>query len=222
MRRLHSALTLVAAVALILGIAGWSTARATAMTGSYALVRGYDDPVVSRAYASGKPPIFEFAEQPPRAWHSAAKPADVPDQGSAFIGGARNATEAAGPISWNPANGPGPLGEEIASTFRSSTYTQEVLGQETTLYRSYGGNSGPLGSFWAETPPSGPLQSQIDSALNPSWGNTAESVSSIRVPAGTEVFRGAAAPQPLAGGGSFLGGGSQVYIPHVDPSWLVR
>ncbi len=93
--------------------------------------------------------------------------------------------------------------------------------QDTILYRSYGGRSGPLGSYWSATPPAGPLQSQLDSALNPAWGNTAEAVSTIRVPAGTEVFTGYAAPQGLAGGGSLPGGGSQVYIPFVDPAWLM-
>ena len=61
---------------------------------------------------------------------------------------------------------------------------------------------------------------QIDSALIPNWGNTAGLVSVIRVPAGTEVFTGYAGPQELWGGGYLLGGGSQVYIPHVDSSWL--
>jgi hypothetical protein len=121
---------------------------------------------------------------------------------------------------WNPFNGPGPLGEETASTFRSSTYTQTTLTHDTTLYRAYGGTAGPLGRYWSDVPPAGPLQTQVDSALNPAWGNTADHVSTIRVPAGTEVFIGVAAPQPIPGG-SLIGGGSQVYIPRVDPAWLV-
>jgi hypothetical protein len=65
------------------------------------------------------------------------------------------------------------------------------------------------------------LQSQLDNALNPAWGNTAENYSIIRVPQGAEVFEGVVGPQPLEGGGSLLGGGSQVYIPQVDPDWLI-
>jgi len=57
----------------------------------------------------------------------------------------------------------------------------------------------------------------MDLALDPSWGNTAERVTSIRVPAGTTIFEGFAAPQ-----GSLLGGGSQVYIQNVDPGWILR
>ena len=57
----------------------------------------------------------------------------------------------------------------------------------------------------------------MDSALNPAWGTTAQSVSTIRVPAGTTIYEGFAAPQ-----GGLLGRGSQVYIPKVNPIWLVH
>ena len=33
-----------------------------------------------------------------------------------------------------------------------------------------------------------PVQSAIDSALNPAWGNTAQNVATIRVPAGTTIY----------------------------------
>jgi filamentous hemagglutinin len=56
----------------------------------------------------------------------------------------------------------------------------------------------------------------MDSALNPAWGNTAENVSTVIVPKGTTIFEGAAAPE-----GGLLGGGNQVYIPKVNPNWLV-
>jgi hypothetical protein len=85
----------------------------------------------------------------------------------------------------------------------------------------FGGDAGPIGSYWTDVSPAGPLQSIEDSALNPAWGNSAEYVSTIRVPAGTTVYRGFAAPQPLSGGGSLIGGGSQIYIPKVNPSWLI-
>jgi hypothetical protein len=55
----------------------------------------------------------------------------------------------------------------------------------------------------------------MDSALNPEWGNTAENVSIIKVPPGTTIYQGFAAPQ-----GGLLGGGVQVYIPKVNPTWL--
>jgi hypothetical protein len=119
------------------------------------------------------------------------------------------------PSNWNPLNGPGPIGEEAAATFRSASYTETVTSEATTLYRVYGGKAGELASYWTRIPPAGPLQAMIDSALNPAWGNTAQNVATIRVPAGTTIYEGFAAPQ-----GGLLGGGSQVYIPKVNPDWL--
>jgi hypothetical protein len=114
----------------------------------------------------------------------------------------------------------GPLPETVASTFRSGSSTATELAETTTLYRAYGGDAGALGRYWSRVRPSGPLQAQIDSALNPAWGNTASEVATIRVLAGTTIYEGAAAPQPIPGG-SLMGGGSQVYIPNVSPAWLV-
>ncbi len=112
---------------------------------------------------------------------------------------------------------PGPLSEKVAQTFRSSTYTEVVTQEEITLYRAYGGKAGELGSYWTRTKPQGPLQTTIDSALDQNWGNTATQVSTIKVPKGTTIFEGAAAEQR-----GLVGGGNQVYIEKVDPSWLVK
>jgi len=120
-------------------------------------------------------------------------------------------------IHWNPLNGPGPLGERVAATFRGASYTEAVTLETTTLYRVYGGKAGELGPYWTRTPSRGPLQSQIDSALLPEWGNTALSTTRIEVPSGTIIFEGFAAPQ-----GRLVGGGNQVVIQHVDPSWILK
>ncbi len=121
-----------------------------------------------------------------------------------------------------PHNGPGPLGAEVAKTFRSATYTETVLSKDVFLYCVYGGRAGPLSPYWSRVKPAGPLQAQLDSALLPEWGNTVSSVAEIRVPAGTTIYKGAATPQVGTGGlPSLLGGGNQVYIPRIDPSWLV-
>lgn len=76
--------------------------------------------------------------------------------------------------------------------------------------------AGRLGQFWTRTPPSGRLQSQIDLALKPAWGNTATQVTKIQVPAGTTIYEGVAAAH-----GGLVGGGSQVVIPSVNPAWIV-
>lgn len=139
------------------------------------------------------------------------------DEGGDVAGVARNDA----PKYWNPVNGPGPLGESTAGTFRSATYVQRTTGtDEGVLYRAYGGKAGELGSYWTRTPIEGPLQARMDLALNPEWGNTASQVSRIRLPGGVEIFEGAAAPQTLSDGGELLGGGSQVFVPRVEPAWL--
>ena len=70
-------------------------------------------------------------------------------------------------------------------------------------------------------PQNGGIQSQIDLALNPEWGNTTQYVTKVTVPKGTVIYEGAAAPQSINGGaGQLLGGGNQVYIPEVNASWL--
>jgi hypothetical protein len=84
--------------------------------------------------------------------------------------------------------GNGPLDEAVAGTFRSGTYDEVLLSQDTLLYRVYGGEAGPIGGYWSRTAPSGPMQGQMDSALNPAWGNLATDVSTIRVPAGTTIY----------------------------------
>jgi len=121
---------------------------------------------------------------------------------------------------WGPAHGAGPLGPKIANTFRGGSYVESVVDQPITLYRVYGGGAGKLGPYWSRVKPSGPLQSQLDSALVPSWGNTAENITTIRVPRGTTIFDGVVGPQST-GVGELLGGGSQVYIPRVDPTWIL-
>jgi RHS repeat-associated protein len=130
---------------------------------------------------------------------------------------AKELVVAAKGITYNGITGPGPLGSKVASTFRSGTYTELISSEATTLYRVWGGKAGELGPYWTRTPPSGPVQSVLDSALNPAWGNTATSVTRIQVPSGVRIYEGVAAPQ-----GGLVGGGSQVFIPKVDPAWIVR
>ena len=139
-------------------------------------------------------------------------------------------------IKWTAVNGPGPLGEKVAGTFRRGTYVESVLAQDITIYRVYGGAAGELRNYWTYVPPAGPFQSKIDGAL--AWGNSAEHIVAVKVPAGTTIYEGVTAPQkvrwPTAHGpgagqgdeyeplGVFLGGGSQIYLPTVDPTWIIR
>lgn len=53
------------------------------------------------------------------------------------------------------------------------------------MYRVSGGNAKEVGSYMSMTPQGGGLQSQLDLALNPVWGNTTENVTKVVVPKGT-------------------------------------
>ncbi len=109
--------------------------------------------------------------------------------------------------------------QQVANDIRGGSYTVTTLSETTTLYRVYGGSAGKVGPYWTRDKPSGPLQSQFDSALASQWGNSSQRVATMKVPKGTTIYEGAAAPQST-GVGQNLGGGNQVYIPHVDPEWI--
>jgi filamentous hemagglutinin len=122
-------------------------------------------------------------------------------------------------VQYGPLNR-GPLPQAIANTFRGGSYAEVLTETPTILYRVYGGTAKELGGYWSRTPPAGPVQSIIDSALNPQWGNTAVNVVKIEVPVGTKFYEGAAAAQ-----GGLVGGGSQVLFPKdvkIDSSWIKK
>jgi hypothetical protein len=129
------------------------------------------------------------------------------------VGGIRTAEG----VLYNAVTGPGPLGSKVANTFRSGSYTEVVTSETTTLYRVYGGKAKEIAPYWTRTEPRGPLQSVIDSALDPDWGNNATKVVRIEVPKGVTVYEGAAAPQK-----GLVGGGNQVFLPRINNSWIAR
>lgn len=129
-----------------------------------------------------------------------------------------DAVDAIKSVRYGPMN-PGPLDEAVASTFRSGSYTEKLLSETTTFYRVYGGSANKIGHYWTSTKQNGILQSQLDLALAPKWGNTASSVVSIEVPKGTTIYEGFANSQST-GVGEILGGGSQVYIKRINPKWI--
>jgi len=113
----------------------------------------------------------------------------------------------------------GLLDEDLAGTFRSSTYAEVTRDEPTTLYRVHGDRARELGAFWSETPPAGPYQAQYDLALHPSFGNDATRWVEIEVPPGTRYYKGAVGDQ-----GGLLGGGDQVFFHDVivQEDWIVR
>ncbi|MEY1675453.1 putative T7SS-secreted protein [Gordonia sp. ABKF26] len=127
----------------------------------------------------------------------------------------------------------GPLPPDTVQTFRGGVYTERITTEPLILHRAYTAGKSPVGGFWSRDMPQGPMQTQMDSALNPKWGNQANAVSSIEVPAGTRFFEGSVELQELgstgtripSGGGVLLGGGNQiVFAPrfHVPEAWLLK
>lgn len=93
------------------------------------------------------------------------------------------------------------------------------------MYRVYGGKSKKVGRFFSLDKQYGGLQSQLDLALLPEWGNSASNVARVVVPKGTVIYEGRAAPQVIRDSmgnkiGQLPGGGSQVVIKNVDARWF--
>ena len=89
---------------------------------------------------------------------------------------------------YSPIN-PGPLNEDVANTFNGATYTERTLTEDTVMYRVSGGNAAEIGSYMSRTPQNGGLQSQLDLALNPAWGNKAENVTRVIIPKKQQFMR---------------------------------
>jgi len=106
---------------------------------------------------------------------------------------------------------PGSLPERHAVNFAGGRYEEVILTQSTEFVRVYGGKAnliGRDGTYVSMDTQVGGLQSAIDYAVNPAWGNDGSMVSRVVVPAGTKIYIGPAANQ----GGAWVGGKTQVYI----------
>jgi hypothetical protein len=108
----------------------------------------------------------------------------------------------------------------VADTFRSSSYEGYKNRKSIPLYRvqSTPHSTGKkLGSYWTREKPLGPLQSQIDSALDPEFKNSAKHWIKIVVPEGEMIYEGRAAAQK-----GLVGGGSQIYLEKASNNWFVE
>lgn len=122
--------------------------------------------------------------------------------------------EGAGENIYSPVNPHPTLPKYVQNSFSGGTFTEKVLTEDATFYRVYSDVVNKVGSYMSRTPQYGGMQSQLDLALNPDWGNTATYVTKVTVPKGTVIYEGTAAPQVINGGAGVLnGGGNQVFIP---------
>lgn len=128
-----------------------------------------------------------------------------------------------GPHESGPLGNPGDT-RAPASTFRSGTYTEKIAETDIYLYRDYGGTAKADGRFWTPEPSRGPLQSQMDSAVLPEWGNTFQNQAIIKIPKGTTYYEGPAAAQTGTEGThtTLQGGGTQIFLPTPNNEWIIK
>ncbi len=109
---------------------------------------------------------------------------------------------------------PGPLDDNLATTFSGGRYKVVQLEQDTVLYRG-GTADQPLGQFFSEDSPQSVLQTRVDKAVLPTWpgGGTSllDTSFAVKIPAGTQVYVGEVGSQ----GGLYVEGTEQV-------AWLSR
>jgi hypothetical protein len=115
---------------------------------------------------------------------------------------------------------------------KTTTHTQKVLKEPVTLYRVYGSGRA-LGQFWSRNKPNENLQNALDSVILDQFQNSQANIVKIRVPEKRIIYEGDAARQITEVTSrmnvgdpyirkDFTGGGNQVYIDFVDPSWVVN
>jgi hypothetical protein len=97
------------------------------------------------------------------------------------------------------------------------SYTEKITPKEIILYRVISKDGNPTGSYLTRAKPRGPLTSVIDSSLDQNWGNTATKVIKLKIPKGTKLYEGVAAPQR-----GLVGGGNQIYLPKIDKNWVIK
>ncbi|EFS55578.1 hypothetical protein HMPREF9569_00667, partial [Cutibacterium acnes HL078PA1] len=87
-----------------------------------------------------------------------------------------------------------------------------------TTYRSWSDPDYEVGGYVSRTRPAGPLQTQLDLALAPQWGNKANHISEYEIPQFAPFYEGAAGVQPVKAIedsdtlGQLPGGGNQILI----------
>ncbi|WP_418889018.1 hemagglutinin repeat-containing protein [Pasteurella testudinis] len=122
----------------------------------------------------------------------------------------------------------GSLDNSIAETFSGGRYATIIIDKDLRAYRAWSpGQSREFGAFWTLDKPLGSLQTRIDSALKPEWGNVrgtnfysqADRYTEIIIPKGVVIHIGEVGSQ----GGAWVGGKSQFLINNgASPSWKIK
>lgn len=112
-----------------------------------------------------------------------------------------------------------PLTANIAITFLESKCKKVTLQMPQTFFRYYSNDKNKTGRYLTTDQYQTNAEVIGNLALNQEWGNKAEKMLSITLPAGTTVYKGIVAPQVPAS--CYPGGGQQIFIEDSrDPNLL--
>ncbi len=103
-----------------------------------------------------------------------------------------------------------PLPDNIAITFRGAKCKKVKLQMPQTFFRYYHDDNNKKGRYLTTDQYQTNEEVIKNLALNQEWGNKAEKMLSITLPAGTIVYQGIVAPQIPAS--CYPGGGQQTFI----------
>jgi RHS repeat-associated protein len=116
---------------------------------------------------------------------------------------------------------PGPkLPKNIASTFKDGAYKNRQLSESEAFYKYHGvdNRTGRKFSWLTNKEYSSESELRSDLAIRRDWGVKTTEVSEFKVPSGTWVSEGIAAPQ----GAGYPGGGYQAVVTNVPKVWVVK
>ncbi|EBF5144511.1 TPA_asm: hypothetical protein GYO66_01810 [Listeria monocytogenes] len=116
------------------------------------------------------------------------------------------------------------LPKGITETFTDGYYrTVETL-EDVKVYRTYGGKANQSGSYATTSPAITRIDTKIDTALLPEWGNSRNYEIEITIPKGQQLNIGKVAPQNIESTGTVLSGGAdQILLPLGWPSeWITN
>jgi hypothetical protein len=111
-----------------------------------------------------------------------------------------------------------PLPEEIAVTFLNSQCKKVTLLMPQTFFRYYSNETNKKGRYLTTDQYQTNVQVITRLALNQAWGNKAEKMLSVTLPAGTTVYQGVVAPQNPTS--CYPGGGQQTFIENSKDPYL--
>ena len=111
-----------------------------------------------------------------------------------------------------------PLLADIAVTFLDSKCKKVKLLMSQTFFRYYSNETNKKGRYLTTEQYQTNVEAITNLALNQTWGNKAEKILSITLPAGTTVYQGIVAPQNPTS--CYPGGGQQTFIEDTKDSNL--